>query len=615
MKANSSIEVENLSYKRICAISIVAAILSWGIFLLCSNNTVTGLQYNSNALRMSTGWTVSDGEKTIYEASDFYKVGYLKKQREVILEKTLPATSGESLCFTTIGYTVEAWLDNEPLYRFGTAPDGYDVWGTKTHVIPIPDSTANRELRLAFSTNHPANIAVSFYVLLDDEIALAHSLLKSSLVELCFATLYISIGAFMLLYSLIAVVFRLRNVNFAFLMLALTALLMGGRILFNIAAVNLHTGSVFAFFSLYLLDLAIPIPALLFAAADKRFQKSRLLLAAAGVQGAALVLFLVLAILDVGDFLLYWRIPLFALCTAAFLITFIREFHAREGRPMLSAAVFVIAVALLTDAQVYFQHGSYYSMDYNLSIFTFPALVLLIGKTLVDSVQKELRLKEETTTLRIEGELLFENYRRLDRHIEDTKKIWHDIDKHFSMMGRMLADGEYEKLKTYFSQMGHDIRQVKSAYLCDNKLVNAILTDKAAEAENKGIEIGFEGNLPENLSIRGNDLCSLLVNMLDNAIEACESIPEGKEKKISVTLKMQRDYVFFNVTNSSSVSPQETEEGFRTTKADDTYHGYGVAIIQRIAAKYGGVFDTNATENSFTARVALKNSPSEEDAF
>jgi len=61
------------------------------------------------------------------------------------------------------------------------------------------------------------------------------------------------------------------------LMLAFIALFMGSRILFNISFITLHIGPEFVFWSVNLLNLAIPVPALLFAAADKGFKKSRLL--------------------------------------------------------------------------------------------------------------------------------------------------------------------------------------------------------------------------------------------------------------------------------------------------------------------------------------------------
>lgn len=600
-----------LSYKRIWIISFVAAFVSWGLFLICSHNSITGLPYNSNALSMSAGWTISYGEKNIYENSDFDKTGWLKKQNKVVLTKLLPQTSGKSLCFTTIGYTVEAFIDGGRIYTFGSSPDGYDVWGTKTHIIKIPDGGQNRTLRLEFSTNHPVNIAVSKYILLDDELSLTNSLLKSSLVEICFSLLYISIGVFMLMYLLISFTFRFKGVNLSSLMLAFIALLMGSRLLFNIAFVTLHTGPEFTFWSLNLLNLSIPIPALLFAASDKAFKKSGLLIAMAVVQSVFLLLWVIFQLVHMDIFLLYWQLPLFVLVSAVFLTTFIREFLEREGRLMVTAAVLAILTASVINAQIYFCHGNYYSMDYNLDIYTFPVLILLIGKVVLNSVQRELRIMDENTTLRVEGELLFENYNKLDQHIEGTKKIWHDIDKHYSVMGRMLAEGEYDELKSYFNYMGHDMKEAKSSYLCDNRLINAILTDKFAEAESKGVQVSVTGNLPEKLHIRGNDLCSLFVNMLDNAIEACMKIPEGGEKKIHIALKMKKDFVYFNVINSSLPVPKADGGRLATSKEDNGKHGYGISIMQRIARKYGGAFNMIPSEGSFIIRAALKNAPAE----
>lgn len=596
-----------MSYRRLWIIAIAAGFFSWFLFLGGNSLKRAGLLYYSNTLSMTAGWTISDGEKIVYENSDFRKTGWLKKQHKVILTKPLPATAGESLCFTTIGYIVEAFVDGRSIYSFGSSPDGNDVWGAKTHVVKIPDGGPGRVLRLAFSTNHPAKIAVSRYILLDDALSIDDTLLKLNLIEICFSLLYISIGVFILMCFLISLAFRYKGFDLSILMLAFSALLMGSRILFNISFVALHAGPEFVFWSENLLSLAIPVPALLFVAADKGFAKSRLLVVMAAVQSAFLLLWVIGKSLDLDIFLLDWHVPLFILTAAVFTATFIREFMAGKGRPEVTAAVLAILYATVVDAQVYFTHGNYYSIDYNLTIFTFPVLVLLTGKAFLNSVQREFRMINENTTLHVEGELLFENYNRLDRYIEETKKIWHDIDKHYSMLGRMAAEGEYDALKSYLKYMGHDIKEAKSAYLCDNRLTNAILTDKMAEAENAGITVGFSGNLPENLKIRGNDLCSLLVNMLDNAIEACGKIPEGKEKKMDITLGLKNDFVFFSVSNSFAGTPALEGDGFATSKGDGEKHGYGIAIMQRIARKYDGAFDVTPSENSFTVRAALKN--------
>lgn len=561
---------------------------------------------------MSAEWSISDGERIIYNSAAFDKTGWLKKQNEVILAKVLPATSGESICFTTIGYIVKAFINGQSIYSFGSSPDGSDVWGVKTHIIKIPDGGPGRMLRLEFSTNHPANIAVSKFVLLDDVLAITDTLLKSSLIEICFSLLYISIGVFILIYTGIFLAFRYKIFDVSLLMVALIALLMGCRILFNIPFVTLYQGPEFVYWSVNLLNLAIPVPALLFVAADKGFARSRLLVVTAAVQSIFLLLWIICQSLNLNVLLLYWSIPLFILTAAVFIVTFAMEFLQGKGRPVIAAAVLAILYGAIIDAQIYYCHGNYYSMDYNLAIFTFPVLVLLTGKAFLDSAQRESRILNENTTLRVEGELLFENYRKLDRYIEDTKKIWHDIDKHYYMLDRMAAGGKYDELERYLKYMGHDMKEAKSSYLCDNRLINAILTDKIAEAESKDIQVSFTGNLPDNLHIRGNDLCSLFVNMLDNAIEACLKIPAGREKSIIIVLKMKKDFVYFNVTNSSLPVSRADDGRLATSKEDNGSHGYGIAIMRMIARKYGGAFKLIPSEGSFMVRAVLKNMPAED---
>lgn len=563
--------------------------------------------HDSTVLRMSTGWTISDGEKIIDESADFRKTGWLKEENRVSLTHTLPETSGESLCFTTIGYTVIAFVDGRHIYSFGSSPDGNDVWGAKVHIIRIPDGSPGRMLRLEFSTNHPMNIAVSKHVILDSELSIIKKLVKVNIIDIFLSFFYISIGIFTLIYSVFSLVFRNKEHLLSVVMLALLALFMGCKILFNIAFVALFTGPEFICWSTSLLNFVIPIPAFIFAAADKGFEKSRLLIAVAAIQSAALVLWLLCKCLDLDIYLLYWRLPLSVLAAAVFTVTFVIEFINRKGRPEVAAAVLLILYGALLDAQIYFTHGSYYSIVYNLTICTLPVLVLLTGRTVLHSIRSKLRIMDENITLRVEGDLLFENYKMLDHYIEEAKKIWHDIDKHYSMIGRMTAEEEYDELKSYLHSMGHDMTAAKSTYLCDNRLTNAILTDKIAEAKNAGITVDFSGNLPESLQIQGNDLCSLLVNMLDNAIEACGRIPSVEEKKMDIAIGLKNNFVYFSVSNTTEEKPVREGGEFISSNEDKEKHGYGIPIMRKITEKYNGAFDADFSGNIFTVRAALKN--------
>lgn len=264
-------------------------------------------------------------------------------------------------------------------------------------------------------------------------------------------------------------------------------------------------------------------------------------------------------------------------------------------------------MAVFIDEYIYFTCGNCYNINYILNIVALPVIVLMIGKTTLASINKEYHIINENMTLKLEGELLYKNYQQTEKYIRDTKLIWHDIDKHFSMINHLVKDGEYDELKNYLDHAGYDMRKVKSAYICENKLINAILTDKFSEAQGKGIDVSFKGNLPEKLNIHDNDLCSLLVNMLDNAIEACDKICCDKEKKMNITLGFKNDFIYFCVSNSVSSTPLMEGDKFITSKGNPGKHGYGISIMQRIVQKYGGAFDIVNSKDSFMVKAALKN--------
>jgi len=283
--------------------------------------------------------------------------------------------------------------------------------------------------------------------------------------------------------------------------------------------------------------------------------KSRLLLTMAVVQSVFLVLWGVCNLLKINLLLDYWFLVLFVAVSVSLMVTFAREFRSGCGRPEIAVSIITILLTSVINSYSYFTTGNHDTMDFSLIILAFPVLVLMIGKVVLYSAQREYQITYENMTLRIEGELLNDNY----------------------------------------------------IYLCANKLVNAILTDKISEAEKQGIRVKFSANLPEKLNVQGNDLCSLLVNMLDNAIEACTKLPDGQERNMDISIKLKNDFIYFGVFNSSASSPIIEDEEFVTLKEDQAKHGYGIAIMRRIVRKYDGAFDIILSENSFLVKAALRN--------
>ncbi len=448
---------------------------------------------------------------------------------------------------------------------------------------------------------------MSSHVILDDISSIISALIRSMISKIIYALFYISIGVFILIFAVISIAFKFKKVDITLLSLAFISLFMGFNVLIKIAVIAYFTGPAFSYWIAGISRLAIPIWVLLFVAADKKFEKSRLLLTMAVFNSALLCVWVFCNLFKLDLFLLYWHLPLYILLAVILARTFIQEFRSGVGRPAVATAIAAIFLTDILDTCMFYIYGEHYNINYNVVIAAFPVLVLITGNTILNSIQKEYRIMSENMTLRLEGELLYKNYHQTEKYIEETKMIWHDIGKHFSVIGQLAENEEYDELKHYLADAGYDMKKTKNAYFCENRLVNAILTDKLSEAQSKGIQTSFSGNLPEKLHIQGNDICSLLVNMLDNAIEACGKVPDGKERKLELTLGMKNDFVYFSVSNSSVGAPVMEGDEFITSKKDKGKHGYGIPIIQRIVSKYNGAFDINLSQGSFMVRAALKN--------
>jgi len=601
-----------VSYRKVWIFTFVALLISLFLMKDTSFFKVLRLSADPDIKEMSAGWNISENENILLENAEFVKTGSLKTQNKVVLTKILPNTAEQNICFVTIGYRVEALVDGKEIYTFGSSLDSAEVWGVKTHIFKLPDGNDGRELKLVFITNHPSGIAVSSHVILDDVSAIVSALIRSMISKIIYALFYISIGVFILIFSAISITFRFKKLDITLLSLGFIALFMGFGVLFKIAVITYFTGPAFSYWIAGISKLAIPIWVLLFVAADKEFEKSRLFLTMAVIDIVILCVWVFCNLLKLDLFLLYWHLPLYILLAATLAITFIQEFRAGTGRPVVATAIAAIFLMAILDACMFYIYGEHYNINYNMVIAAFPVLVLMTSKTILNSIQNEYRIMSENMTLRLEGELLYKNYNQTEKYIEETKIIWHDIDKHFSVISRLAENREYDELTDYLAHAGYDMKKTKSAYLCENRLVNAILTDKLSEAQSKGIQTSFTGNLTEKLYIQGNDLCSLLVNMLDNAIEACGKVPYGKEKKLELTLGMKNDFVYFSVINSSAGTPAVDDGFFVTSKEDKEKHGYGISIIQRIVRKYNGAFDIIPSQGSFIVKAALKNESAED---
>ena len=179
------------------------------------------------------------------------------------------------------------------------------------------------------------------------------------------------------------------------------------------------------------------------------------------------------------------------------------------------------------------------------------------------------------------------------------EEIHQDIDSMETLLRYHLHDDAQEYLQKQYSRL----KEMNIGSYCDHRMVDLVLHKKVALMKEKGIDEKLDVYVREDIDIEDIDLVSLLFNVIDNAIEACEEISFHR----FIYIKMYEKYNCFYLEVINSKDPQADHSDLKTTKKDSLNHGIGISIIQNIVKKYKGDVFFEDNKNTFRVKLFLKN--------
>ena len=213
---------------------------------------------------------------------------------------------------------------------------------------------------------------------------------------------------------------------------------------------------------------------------------------------------------------------------------------------------------------------------------------------LMEQGQKEALAKQlqELETLR-QVEAI--HYQAIEARRGEMAKLRHDFNNQLITAYHLAEQGEREKAHALLDAIKADITSTGEYPYCGNSLVNAVLNEKAAVCQARGIRLETDLKLGEIPAIQPIHMCSIFTNLLDNAIRAAEECPES-ERFISLKSARKEDYLHIRVENSAL---EAKKVNLHQRK------GYGQEILRDIALRYGGEFLTDWKDGIYRATLAL----------
>lgn len=197
----------------------------------------------------------------------------------------------------------------------------------------------------------------------------------------------------------------------------------------------------------------------------------------------------------------------------------------------------------------------------------------------------------------------------LQRQMEEVQNIYttmrgwrHDYHNHLQSMKAYLKMGQVERLGEYLELLEQDLDHINQRVESGNVNLDAILNSKLSLAEKNGIEVDYKATCPAELSISDIDLCALIGNLLDNAVEACEKLTEGKPF-IRLYIGTMKQQLYISVTNATGEKVRKLDNEYITNKRGN--HGHGLRRINLMVEKYKGYINRQNEPGVFVTEIML----------
>lgn len=235
------------------------------------------------------------------------------------------------------------------------------------------------------------------------------------------------------------------------------------------------------------------------------------------------------------------------------------------------------------------------------SIFSFLTLwnlLCVIYYQIVIGVMNASRTLERVRMLEMQ-ESQFESQRE---YMESFSRARHDFRQHILTMKNLYHEGSYSRLGEYIDEYYDSLPSPETKQYCQNGALNALLNFYAGKAKENGIRASFRIDIPRKISVSDVDLCTIIGNILENAIAACMDLPE-EERMLSLSGLVQNHRLYIVATNTFNGIIRQWNGEYLSLRHSG--NGIGLNSVRASAEKYHGKAEFSHNEKEFHSNVLL----------
>lgn len=236
-------------------------------------------------------------------------------------------------------------------------------------------------------------------------------------------------------------------------------------------------------------------------------------------------------------------------------------------------------------------------------IISYVALAIIIALLIVFLIRYRKRV-ESKAQLQIKVQI--------ERHYDEVKNIYatmrgwrHDYHNHIQTLKGLMALDKYQEMEKYLDELDEDLENVDTMIKSGNITIDAILNSKVSLAMSRNIEVNLSAYADEKMTVSDIDLCIIIGNLIDNAIDACMEIDDIDRRFIRIYIGKLKKQLYISVTNSTAEKVRNNTGIFPTKKADKAMHGNGLKRVDTTTEKYGGFVNRQNEPEVFATEIML----------
>ena len=236
----------------------------------------------------------------------------------------------------------------------------------------------------------------------------------------------------------------------------------------------------------------------------------------------------------------------------------------------------------------------------NILVFGFLEKHTRLMKMEMEARQNESKLQSDAVIMEIATKAMRERLAISESIMQQDRAMRHDRRHFEALLQTLLQDGKTQEaldcLNERLKQEPHSVKRY-----CENTTLNAAITHYLSMAEKENIKVNISANIPANLNVDEMQLAIVISNLIENAIHACEKVPES-ERRIDITARY-KSQLLFEITNSCAEEVRLDEEGHPFNTEEE--HGIGTRSVLNFINQTDSDIRYIAEEKTFKVRMLI----------